>query len=144
MLLSTFLGWRLSRRPRLAASNLSLARRIGATTAIFVGTGTLLSIAIPTLAPGGAAYVPHVWGLLYALMLMTWGVFYSRELLWCGAPCLVATIVALRWPHESGFILGPAMGLSCIVAGAIAEARVARLRREPAAEEIAEAAERGE
>ncbi len=128
--LSSFLGWRAGQRPRLTGANTRLAGQLGAVTAIFISIGVLLSIAVPTLARGGERYIPHVWGLLYALMLMTMGVLYSREIFWCGVPSLVATIVALRFPAEAGFILGPAMGLGCIVAGVIAERRVARLRRE--------------
>jgi hypothetical protein len=130
--LSSYLGWRQGRRPRLAASNTRFARCIGAFTATIVGTGVLLSIAVPALAPGGERFIPHVWGMLYALMLMTLGVFYSREFFWCGLPSLAATLFALHWPGAAGFILGPAMGLGCIVAGVIAERRVARLRRESA------------
>jgi len=128
--LSTWLGWRASRRPRLPASNVHFARKVGALTAIFIGTGVLLSIAAPALAPGSERFIPHLWGVIYALMLMTLGVIYSREFLFCGLPSLAAAVVALRWPAEAGYILGPAMGLGCIVAGVIAERRVARLRRE--------------
>lgn len=129
-LLSSFLGWWYARRPRLAAANTTLARRLGQLTAIFVLTGVVLSFAVPMLAEGGGAYVPHVWGLLYALMLMTLGVIYSREFFFCGLPSLLATIAALHWVTWSGYLLGPAMGLGCIVAGTIAERRVARMRRE--------------
>src|SRR5262245_47244733 len=94
--LSTFLGWWYARRPRLAASNTTLAKRLGQLTAIFVVTGVVLSFAVPTLAEGGGAYVPHVWGLLYALMLMTLGVIYSREFFFCGLPSLIATIAVLH------------------------------------------------
>jgi len=130
MVLSAWLGARASRRPRLPGANTSLARQLGRIVAIFVTTGVVLSFAIPSLAPHGEWYVAHVWGLLYALMLMTFGTFYSREVFWCGVPSLVATILALRWPEQAGYLLGPAMGLGCIVAGVIAERRVARLRRE--------------
>src|SRR5262249_51959379 len=85
-LLSTLLGWRFGRRPRLAAANTLLAKRLGQLTAVFVVTGIVLSFAVPLLAKGGGLYVPHVWGLLYALMLMTLGVFYSREFFYCGLP----------------------------------------------------------
>ena len=128
--LSSWLGARASRQPRLPGANTSLARQLGRVVAIFVSVGVVLSFAIPSLVRGGEWYVAHVWGLLYALMLMTFGTFYSREVFWCGIPSLVATIVALRWPANAGFILGPAMGIGCIVAGLIAERRVARLRRE--------------
>jgi len=129
-ILSAWRGWRSSRHPRLAAANTTLARQLGAVTGIFVGSGVLLSVAAPALSPGAERFVPHIWGMLYALMLMTLGVFYSREFLFCGLPCLLATMAALRWPDAAGYILGPAMGLGCIVAGCIAERRVARLRRE--------------
>ncbi len=131
--LSAFLGWRSGRRPRLPAANAHLARRVGALTAIFIATGILLSMAVPSLVQGGERFIPHVWGLLYALMLMTLGVVYSGECFFCGLPSLIGTIVALRFPSEAGFILGPAMGLGCIVAGVIAERRVARLRLESVA-----------
>jgi hypothetical protein len=131
VLLSAFLGWRHGRHPRLAATNTLLAQRLGQLTAIFIVTGVVLSFAVPILSPGGGGrYVPHVWGLLYALMLMTLGVIYSREFFFCGLPSLLATLAALHWVDESGYLLGPAMGLGCIVAGTIAERRVARLRRE--------------
>lgn len=130
-LLSTVLGWRAGRRPRLAASNTLLAKRLGLLVAVFVATGVVLSFAVPVLAHGGGRYVPHVWGLLYALMLMTLGVFYSREFFFCGLPSLLATLAALHWVDQSGYLLGPAMGLGCIVAGTIAERRVARMRRAP-------------
>jgi len=133
VLISGFLGWRHGRHPRLAATNTLLARRLGQLTAIFIVTGVVLSFAVPMLSPsGGGRYVPHVWGLLYALMLMTLGVIYSREFFFCGLPSLLATLAALHWVDQSGYLLGPAMGLGCIVAGTIAERRVARLRREPA------------
>jgi len=129
-LLSTILGWHFGRRPRLAAANSTLARRLGLLTAVFVVTGILLSFAVPLLVRGGGVYVPMVWGLLYALMLMTLGVIDSREFFVFGLPSLIATIAALHWVTWSGYLLGPAMGLGCIVAGTIAERRVARMRRE--------------
>jgi len=128
--LSSFLGWRACRRPRLPGANTHLGSQLAKVVAIFVAVGMVLSMAMPTLARGGERYIPHAWGLLYALMLMTMGALYSREFFWCGLPCLAATLAAVRWPEFAGYILGPAMGLGCIVAGAIAERRVARLRGE--------------
>ncbi len=129
-LLSCYLGWRAGRRPRLPAANTRLARQIGLLIANFIATGVLLSIAVPVLAPGGETFIPHVWGLLYALMLLALGVVYSGEFFVGGLVSLVATLIALRWPLDAGWILGPGMGLPCIAAGLIAERRVARLRHE--------------
>lgn len=130
-LLSSVLGWWFGKHPRLDANNTLLANRIGRLIAIFVGTGVVLSFAVPNLVEGGGRFVPHVWGLLYGLMLMTLGVIYSREFFFCGVPSVLAVLAALHWVDQSGYLLGPAMGLGCIVAGCIAERRVARMRREP-------------
>jgi hypothetical protein len=129
--LSTILGWRANRQPRLPAANAHLGSQIGKATAVFVGTGVLFSIATPILAGEAAAQSLYlVWGTIYALMFMTIGVFHSREIFWCGVPSLVATIVALKFPEHAGYVVGPVMGLGSIAAGVIAERRVARLRRE--------------
>lgn len=132
--LSTVLGARAARKPRLAAGNAHLAVQVGRLVAIFIGTGMVLSFAMPTLVKGGERYIVHAWGLIYALMLMTIGVVYSREVFWCGLPAFVAAIAALRFPSHAGYVVGPAMGIGCIVAGVIAERRVARLRGEAVAD----------
>jgi hypothetical protein len=134
VLASTYLGWRASRKPRIAAGNAHLASQIGKLVAIFIVTGVVLSMAVPALVRGGERYMVHLWGMIYALMLMSVGVVYSRLVFWCGVPSLLAVLVMLRFPEHAGFVVGPAMGIGSLVAGLIAERRVARLRRElPAA-----------
>ncbi len=135
-LTSTILGFLAGRVPRLTASNTRLAAQCGAAVACFVISGMLLSFAIPTLVPGGERFIPHLWGLLYSLLLMMLGVFYSREFFFCGLLVFAATVAALAWAAWSGFILGGAIGIGCIVPGVIAERRVSRMRRERLDEEL--------
>src|SRR5262245_32914460 len=114
MLASTFLGWRASRKPRIAAGNAHLAGQIGKLFAIFIVTGLVLSFSVPALVRGGERFMVHLWGMIYALMLMSVGVVYSRHVFWCGVPCLLAVMVMLRFPDHAGYVVGPAMGIGCI------------------------------
>lgn len=117
-------------KPRMKAENTQLSRQIAAIAWIFVGFGTLLSILISTVYPNNYSALYFVWGSLYFLMLATWGVFYSREFLWCCPFPLLGVVFALLWPHYAGFILGPTMGMGILIPGIIAEKRVMKMRQE--------------
>jgi hypothetical protein len=130
VLLSAVLGFLAGRHPRLPAGNALMSRQIGGIVAAFIVPGVLLSGTLPAIQRGGEVFIPHVWGFLYALMLLVLGIVYSREFLGFGLFIFVASVAALAAMRYSGFILGGAMGLGMIIPGIMAERRVARMIRE--------------
>jgi hypothetical protein len=127
--LSALTGFLANRSPRLAAADPDFGSRIGLACSIFIGTGVVCSICIGVLG-GDSRWTPHLWGLIYALMLMTLGVFYSAECFWFGILALAGTIVAAWRLELAGYILGFTMGPAALIPGLIAERRVRRLQRE--------------
>jgi hypothetical protein len=117
-----------NRRPRLAASDRDFAARIGMACSVFVGTGMVCSICLGVL--GGSRWIPHLWGLLYALLLMTLGVFYSAECFWFGMLALGGTIAAAWRLDSAGYLVGLTLGPAALFPGLLAENRVRRLRDE--------------
>ncbi|MBI2921989.1 MAG: hypothetical protein HYY18_12960 [Planctomycetes bacterium] len=128
--LSTILGWLSNRRPRLPGSNTRLAAQLGGVVALFIGSGVLFTILIGALHQGGEPFIPILWGFVYALCLVTFGIFFSKDLIPCGLLALAGTAAALAFPAYAGFILGPTMGLGALAAGILAERRVAGLKKE--------------
>ena len=122
-------GYLANRRPRLSAGDPGFSQRIGIACSIFIGTGVICSIAV-ALIGADASWTPHLWGLMYALMLMTLGVFYSSECFWFGLLALGGTIAAAARRDLAGYILGLTMGPAAIIPGLLAEWRVRRLRNE--------------
>jgi hypothetical protein len=127
---STFLGWRNSRRPRLAAENTHISRQIVRIVMLSIGAGSVLSVALPTAGFVDPRHMPTVWALVYAVMTSMVGVVYTREWSASGLAIFVAAVVAMYLPDYNGLIVGPAMGLGLIVPGIVAERRVARMRRD--------------
>lgn len=123
-------------RPRIKAGNVRFSLKIGAIAWYFTGLGVVISILIPKLYPGSYQLLYPIWGGIYALMLFTWGIFYSIEFLWCSFLPLLGTIASLVWLQYAGFILGPTMGIGVLIPGVIAELRVARMRKEILSEEL--------
>jgi hypothetical protein len=127
--LSVMAGFMANRRPRLVASDPDFASRIGMSCSVFVGTGVVCSICIGVLG-ADSRLIPQLWGLLYALMLMTLGVFYSADCFWFGTLALLGAMAAVGRPDLGGYLVGLTMGPAALLAGLIAERRVRRLRRE--------------
>lgn len=134
--LSGLLGFIANRKPRVAGENTQLSRQLGAVVALFIGSGVAGTILIGVRHAGGEAYIPMLWGFVYALCLVTLGIFLSRDLVPCGLLALAGTGAAVALPQYGGFILGPTMGLGALVAGILAERRVARLRARPIEESL--------
>jgi len=128
--LSSTFGYLAGRRQRLRAANSQLARQIQGVVATFVLSGIMLSGLLPTIQEGAERFIPHLWGFLYAFMVMILGVIYSRQFFVFGIAIFLASIAALAVMRYSGFILGGFMGLGLLIPGIIAERRVARMIRE--------------
>jgi hypothetical protein len=127
--LSIIGGYLANRRPRLVTGDPGFSTRIAAACGVFIGTGVACSVAI-ALSGENVRWTPHLWGLMYALMLMTLGVFYSSECFLFGLLALAGTIAAAWQRQNAGYILGLSMGIAAVIPGLMAERRVRRLQQE--------------
>lgn len=130
MLGSVLTEVRLAKKPRVAGEDTFVAKQIVLIVWANVGPGILISAVGPASGFIHPAYIPVVWGLLYANMAYMVGVVYTREYLFAGIAIGAGALLALWKVEYAGFILGPFMGLGMIIPGVIAEKRVARLRAE--------------
>lgn len=128
--LSGLLGWRRSRRTRLAGENTFVSRQVGLVTAGALVAAIVLSALGPATGMIPGERVPVVWGLAYAALAYNVGVVYRSEFLWSGVAIFAGSLVALALPDLQGYVLGPVMGLGMIVPGLMAERRVSRMRAE--------------
>jgi hypothetical protein len=128
-LLSALLGWLANRRPRLPASNTRLGSQLAALALLHVGSGVAFTVLLGVIGGAGEQYIPHLWGFVYGLCLVTLGIFFSADLVPCGLLSLAGTGAALAFPQYAGYILGPTMGLGALAAGLMAERRVALMKK---------------
>ena len=122
---------RLARNPRLQGEDTFVSKQIVLIVWANVGPGILISAVGPATGFIHPAYIPVVWGLLYANVAYMVGVVYTREYLIAGIAIGAGALLALWKVEYAGYILGPFMGLGMIIPGVIAERRVARMRRDP-------------
>ncbi len=122
-------GFLANRRTRLPAGDPTFAMRIASICWIFVGTGAACTIAAGVIG-ADSRWMPHLWGLIYALMLMVLGALYAPECFWLGLLALAGTLWAAANLEQAGYIIGGTIGPAAIVAGLVAEYRVRRLQRE--------------
>jgi hypothetical protein len=131
--LSTVLEARLKGRSRIEGEDHALGRHFGRVIGANVAAATVLSVVGPVSGFVPGPYVPVVWGLAYASMAFHTGLVYSRGFAWSGVAIFLGTCVAMFFPEQAGYVLGPVMGLGMIVPGVLAERRVRRLRMEDGA-----------
>ena len=129
VLLSGIGGYLANRKPRVPAVDASFAVRIALICSVFVGTGAVCTAAAGMIGLN-AAWMPHLWGLIYAMMLMVLGVLYAAECFWLGLFALAGTLTAAADLPRAGYIIGLTMGPAAIISGLAAEFRVRGLRRE--------------
>jgi hypothetical protein len=122
--------WRLANRPRIEAENTFIAGQVARITAANIVAGMVLSGLGPSFGFIDGPHVPILWGLIYANMAFMIGVAYSRDFLVAGIAIFVGVVLAIVFSDQSGYILGPFMGLGMIVPGLRAEGRVRRMQAE--------------
>jgi hypothetical protein len=128
--LSAMLEWRLKGRSRVEGEDKALGDHFGGVIGANLAAAAILSAVGPASGFIAGTSVPVIWGLAYASMAFHAGLVYSREFVLAGVAIFVGTCVAMFFPAQSGYVLGPVMGLGMIVPGLIAERRVRRLRAE--------------
>jgi len=128
--LSSVREMRLGRRPRLEGENTFVGRQVIWILASSLGVAGVLSGLAPATGFIEGPDVPIIWGLAYANMAFMIGVVYTRDFLVAGIFIFLGSVAAMLFQDQSGYILGPVMGLGLIVPGVRAERRVRRLREE--------------
>jgi len=134
--LSGYREYRLAKRPRLEAGDTSISDQVAKITAFTMGVAGLLSGLGPALGFIPGPQVPVIWGVAYAVMAYMIGVVYTREYRMAGLVIMVGAILAMVFPDQSGYILGPFMGIGMIVPGVMGERRVARIVAEDAGQDV--------
>ncbi len=127
--LSVVGGFLANRQSRLPAGDPTFALRIAYVCWVFIGTGAVCSV-VGGVIGVDTRWMPHLWGLIYALMLMVLGTIYATECFWLGLFALIGTLVAAANLPLAGYIIGGSIGPAAIIAGLVAEYRVRRLQRE--------------
>lgn len=120
---SGVLEFRAQRSARTADEDPGFARQVVQVVYGCLAAAVLVSALGPATGVVEGPHVPMVWGLAYAVMAYMLGVLYRRDFLIAGVLIFLAVLVAFRFEHVSGFILGPAMGLGLLIPGLRAERR---------------------
>ncbi len=123
---------RLRKKPRLPGENTVISNQIGTIAWLCVGAGIVLSSTGPAIGFIDGKNAPVVWGWVYAVMATMIGVVYRKEFIGFGLFIFVGVVLAMIFPVQNGYILGPFMGLGLLVPGLRAERRVRAMRREVA------------
>jgi len=132
--LSITLEMRLKGRSRVAGEDATVGRHFGIVVCANLAAAAVISGVGPASGFIAGHAVPVVWGLAYASMAIHAGFVYSKDFVWAGVAIFLGTCVAMFFPEQSGYVLGPVMGLGMIVPGLSAERRVRRLRASDAGE----------
>jgi hypothetical protein len=132
VVLSVALEARLGGRSRVEGEDHALGNHFGRVIAANLTAAAILNAVGPISGFIAGPSVPVIWGLAYASMAFHAGLVYSKEFVFGGVAIFLGTCVAMFFPAQNGYVLGPVMGLGMIVPGLIAERRVRRLRAEDA------------
>jgi hypothetical protein len=126
---------RLGRRSRLEGENTFIGRQVCLIVLASLGAAGVLSGLAPACGFIEGPDVPIIWGLAYANLAFMIGLVYTRDFLVAGLLIFLASVLAIVFQAQCGYILGPAMGLGLLVPGRLAERRVRRLQ-EPDGDEL--------
>ncbi len=127
VLLSAFGEFRLRGKSRVKAGNTHIESQVGMVVLGTIAPAVILSI---FLGAKIGPYMPTLWGFDYAILAWMIGVVYRKEWLWSGLFIFAGALASLFFVEQSGYILGPCMGLGMILPGVAAELRVRRMRKE--------------
>jgi hypothetical protein len=127
ILFSAVFVWRKARYWRSLGINTYVSRQLVLIWLIIGANGTLWYIYGPQAGIVSAQAVGFLWAALFAIGLSMMGIVYSKEWLVAGICVSAAIMFAGAFQSLSLIILGTAMGLGCIVPGAIAHVRFHRL-----------------